>query len=524
MRARCGSLVLAAVVLAPAQLHGQWFDAQFPRRWELQVGLTGQNITVDERFLADGSSQPLSDMFSAVLDARLVPPLDSLDVALAGLFPSLALPDPEPSTLGPLEYDVLFERTRAPISIIFAPTRWLAAFAVVPIVKGKSFAGAQLDTLAANAGSQASAFGGDPDAFFTELGTGIATLESMVAADTLPPDLQAEAEALVADARAIEVGLLDLSELSYVPSDSGANGVALAGYYEGVQSGFDGFAVPLPTLELARPIDVAAAAALTSGSEFGIEVPVARSSGIKLGDIEVGISIQPLNTFRRRPGEDRPLLPLRARVDALWRFATGTPPAAEHLFDVGTGDGQPDLEVRGTLDVGIGSRFWLSLFAGYNMQLEAEVERLVTSRELPIQRGAYTALVNWDPGDVVTLAAVPRFNFTRNITFSFLWVLTRRGADTIEPIDPVPGDAAFEPSDLEEGSEYSARSIGFAARFSSTEWSGDRRAGIPVEVELRYRNTRRGDDGFTPRENIWEVSLRLYRLLFGRKESGAAPD
>jgi hypothetical protein len=258
---------------------------------------------------------------------------------------------------------------------------------------------------------------------------------------------------------------------------------------------------------------------LTSGPEFGIEVPEDRVTGIKFGDIEAGISLQPLNTFRRRPDGSRPIFSLRTRFDALWRFATGAPPQAQHLFDVGTGDGQSDLELRGTLDVGFGSRFWLSVFAGYNIQMEAEVERLVTSRELPIQRGAYTALVNWDPGDVLTLAAVPRFNFTRNITFSFLYLRVHRGADFVRRVDPVPGDATFLPADLEEGTEYTARSLGFAARFSSTDWSGDRRDGIPVEVELRYRNTTRAEDGFAPKHNVWEVSVRLYRLLLGRKKS-----
>jgi hypothetical protein len=517
-RGLCGGLALAGALLLPAGLDAQWFDAQLPRRGELQVGLAGQSITVDHRFTPDGTLQPLTEMFTAEPDLQLVVPLDSLDLTLTDLFPTLGLADPEASTLGPLQYDVLFERTRIPISISFAPTRWLAVFTVVPIVKGVAQRGEQIDTLVTNSGSQASAFDGNPDAFFAGLGAGIAALESVVAADTLPPDLQAEAQALLADARAIETGLLDLNALSYMPTNSGSNGTALVGFYETVRGGFEGFELALPALALAHPIDAEAAKLLTSGPEFGIEAPEPRSSGVKLGDIEAGISLQPLNTFRRRPDGSRPTFSLRARFDALWRFATGTPPLAQHLFDVGTGDGQSDMELRGTFDVGFGSRFWLSVFAGYNIQMEGEVERLVTSRELPIQPGAYTALLTWDPGDVLTLAAVPRFNFTRNITFSFLYLHVHRGADIVRPLDPVPGDAAFVPADLEEGTEYTARSMGFAARFSSTEWSGDRRDGIPVEVELRYRNTSKAEDGFAPKGSIWEVSVRLYRLLLGRKK------
>lgn len=510
-------MALVAALLVPGQLDAQWFDAQFPRPGELQVGLMGHNITLDRRFTPAGAVQPLTEMFTAFPDSQLVAPLDSLDLALSDLFPSLELADPERNSVGPLRYDVLFERTRAPISVTFAPTRWLAVFTVVPLVKGVSYGGEFIDTLVANAGPQSSAFGGDPNSFFAGLDAAITALDSMVAADTLPPDLQAEAEALVTDARAIEAGLLDLNELSYVPTASGSNGTALAGFYEAVRSGFEGFELALPTLALASPVDEATAMAVTSGPEFGIELPEGRSSGIKFGDIEAGISLQPLNTFRRRPDGSRPLLSLRTRFDALWRFATGTPPQAQHLFDVGTGDGQPDLELRGALDLGLGSRFWLSVFAGYNIQMEAELERLVTSPARPIQPGAYAALVRWDPGDVLTLAAVPRFNLTRHITFSFLYLHVHRGADIVRGVDALPGDAAFVPADLEQGTEYTARSLGFAARLSSTDWSGDRRDGIPVEVELRYRNTTRGEDGFTPKASIWEVSVRLYSLLFGRK-------
>ncbi len=511
-----GGLVLATVLLAPTRLGAQWFDAQLPRRGELQVGISGQNITADERFLIDGSRQPLNEMFALELDPRLVPALDTLDAALAALFPTLGLPAPELSTLGPLEYEVLFERTRVPISIAFAPTRWLAVFTVVPIVKARSFVAAELDSLAASAGSTASAFGGNADAFFAGLAGGINALESMVAADTLAPDDRAEAEALLAEARLLESGLLGLGGLTYTPTDSSANGAALAGLYTDLRGGFAGFEVELPELSLARALDAEAATALTSGPAYGIEPPASRSTGIKLGDIEAGISVQPFNTFRRPPGAARPSFPIRARLDALLRFATGSPPVAGHVMDPGAGDGQPDLEVRGAFDLGLGARFWLSLFAGYNLQLEAEVERLITSRESPIQPGAYTALVSWDPGDVLTLAALPRFNLTRHITFSFLYLITHHGADRVEPVDSAPEGPAFEPSDLEEGTEFSARTLGFAARYSATEWAGDRRRGIPVEVELRYRNTNRAVDGFTPRQNIWEVSVRLYRQLFWR--------
>ncbi len=508
--------VLVAITLgsifAVGELNAQWLDAQLPRGGELQVGLAGKNITQATRFRADGSAEPLSSVYAIELDARLVPALDSLDAVLGGLFPALGLPAPAPSTLGPVRYDVLLERTRAPLSLTFGVTDWLAVFAVVPIVKGKAFVGARLDSFAASAGASGTAFGGVD--FFNDLAGGIAALDSIVSAGTLPPDEQAEAESLLAGARVLESGLTELSQSSYAPTDSSEAGRQLRQFYAELRTGFFGFDVALPSLTLARALDPTQATALSSGPQFGIESPRNRSSGIKFGDIEVGLSLQPINSFRKRPEAPRARFPLRLRLDALWRFASGDAPEADQLMDLGTGEGQPDLEFRSTLDVGLGSRVWISLFGGYNIQREADITRLITDPESPIQLGAYTTLIRWDPGDVLTLAAAPRFNFTRNVTFSGLFMVRRRDRDVVTPLNAINPDAAFVPAEIERGTKYSARSIGFAARYASTDWSGDRRIGIPVEVELTYLRTTSARDGLVPKESIWQVALRYYAGVF----------
>jgi hypothetical protein len=503
-------LAAAALLCGPAALEGQWIDAEMPRRGELQIALSGQNLSVDQWFTSDGTLQPLSSLYSAVLDSRLVAPLDSLDGVLADFYPALGLTAPDPSSLGLVEYDVLLERTHAPISLRFSPLDWLAAFTVVPLVRGQSFVGLQLDSATAAAGRVELAFGGD---LLPGLGTGIAELEAIIAADTLPPDRQAQATSLLSNARTMEGGLLELQQQQYVPTDSSAAGRDLAGFYDQMQSDFQSFDVTVPGLELSQPITSQEAAALTSGQEFGIDPIEERDTGIKFGDIELGLSLQPLNTFRPPADRPRPTFPVRARFDALYRFPTGTPPTPERITDVGTGDGQPDIELRGTLDVGLGSRFWLTAYAGYNMQLAADVRRLITSPLAPIQPGAYIATVNWDPGDVLTLIAAPRFNFTQVITFSGLFVLTRRGRDQVEPVDPIDPGAPFVPSDLEVGTEYDAFSVGFSARYATTNWTGARRSSFPVDVELTHLKTKSASGGIAPQRNIWQVSVRFY--VFG---------
>ena len=76
------------------------------------------------------------------------------------------------------------------------------------------------------------------------------------------------------------------------------------------------------------------------------------------------------------------------------------------------------------------------------------------------------------------------------------------------------GVKALDGVDLEVGTEWNARSLGFSARFSSMNWSGDRRSGMPIEVELSYLHTTSGSDGFVPEQNIWQVGLRYYQRIF----------
>lgn len=505
-------LLLSATLLSPAPADAQWADAQLPDRGELQLGLAFRTTDVDRLFGFDGNLIPSSSLFSARLDPRLAPELTSLDAALDSLFNALGQPTADTSDLGIIRYDVLIERSRVPFTVTVGVTDWLAAFVEAPLVQGKSFVAPVFDSLAAGAGAAATAFGADPNATFAALGAGIAQLEAIAAADTLPPDKQVEAESLIATARTLESGLQGLRTQTYVPTDSSANGRRLIQSYEGVRSGFAAFSVNLPTLSLARPITAEEAVALSSGPGFGIDAPEGRDSGIKLGDLELGISLQPINTFRQRAGRKRPTFPLRARLDALWRFPTGTSPAANLIADPGTGDGQADLEFRATLDAGFGRRLWLSVYGSYTIQMETALERLITAPEAPIQPGAFIARVNWDPGDVLTLLLAPRFNLTRVITFSGLFKLTHHGRDAVGFAGPAPADGGpFDPSDLERGTEYTASSLGVTIRYSTTEWAGDRRPSLPVEVEMRYLTTLSARDGLVPKRNVWDIAARFYQ-------------
>ena len=505
------ALGLMALIAASAPASAQWLDAQHPRGGELLIGLAGTNGTVDRRFQPDGSTLPLADVLSLEVGSDLYPALDTLQARLPGLFARFNVTAPESSTLGVLKFDVLLERTSAPLTLAFGLTDWLTVFGVAPIVKAESYSGSFIDGATASAAPVGSAFGADATALLGGLEDGIGALQSLLDGGMLSPERQQLAQSLLTDARAMESGLTGLAELQFVPTDSSTAGQQITAAYEAIRAGFAEFEVMLPDLSLGQPDADFAAAAITE-SEFGIVSPHRQTTGIKLGDVEAGLSLQPFDSFRRETAGGGPWLPLRLRLDALWRFPTGSAPVPRRLTDLGTGDGQADLELRSTVDVGFGDRLWLSLFGGYTIQFDAELQRLLTSPEVPIQIGARVATVSWDPGDVLRLAVLPRVNLTRAITFSGIFMLVRHQRDVVTATDSQA--ETFNPADLEEGTEFTAHTLGFAARYSSTDWHGARRSGLPVEVELRYTRTVSARDGFVPQRNTWELGLRYYQSIF----------
>lgn len=502
------TLLPVLLLLLPAGARGQWVDARFPRAGKLQVGFGAEVTDVDGRFGPNGDLQPFLEAFGLPIDTGLAPELGATNSRVDSLFAALELPEPEALTLGTLRFDVLSEHSRFPLNVTWSVTDWLALTGTIPFVLGKAFVGPVLDS--PGAGPTNTAFGGSPDVFFSDLDGTIAELESMIAADTLIADRRSRAEALLEEARTLETGLSGFRDLPYTPTDSGPVGQTLRDRYGEVADGFQEFDLELPELRLAAAEEADSLTGRITEGGFGIEAPETRDSGIRLGDIEVGLGLQPLNTFRLRSDRAPPRVRLRARVDAVWRFASGTPPAANRIFDPGTGDGQPDLEFRSAVDLAVGNRFWISVFGGYTIQFAADTERLFTSPSRPIREGAFVAPVHWDPGDFSWYGAAPRFNLTSVITLSGYFARTSRGADEVRSLSPIPDGAPFTARDVTPGTEYHSSILGFALRYSSTGWAGNRQPGLPVEVEFRYRRTVSGGDGFAPEERRWDVALRWY--------------
>src|SRR5207253_1663741 len=101
---------------------------------------------------------------------------------------------------------------------------------------------------------------------------------------------------------------------------------------------------------------------------------------IALGDIELSVTSQLFNSFGDAPSS---ATKWRGSLAGVIRLGTGHRPRQGRPFDVGTGDGQTDLEVRGAVDMLFRDRL-LTTFAGtYTQQFGSlSYERLPHAPDL----------------------------------------------------------------------------------------------------------------------------------------------
>ena len=247
-------------------------------------------------------------------------------------------------------------------------------------------------------------------------------------------------------------------------------------------------------------------------------------SRIGVGDVEVGVRLKLIDTFRgREAGRLAPAgLNLRTTVAGTYRFGTGRADSPSNLTDVATGDGQNDVEVASLTDLVFGSRGWLSLVARYGRQLADELPVRVPFAGSGTYLPAFTLqTVQRDLGDFVQFEATPRVALGSAIAFEAQYRFRRTQADryagtftvtdTLTGTTAVPLDAAV----LGANSEREEQRVGGAVTYSTYGAHGRRRARIPLELSLGYLRTIGGRGG-APAGGTTRLQLRAFPRLFGR--------
>ena len=239
-----------------------------------------------------------------------------------------------------------------------------------------------------------------------------------------------------------------------------------------------------------------------------------------IGDIEVGAKMLLLDTFGA--AADRGF-PMRAAVGASLRLPTGREDDPDDLFDVPTGDGQADVELRGVMDVGLPARMNASIRGRYTLQLPDRTIARITEDPSDVFPAAYRRQeVERDLGDIIEIDVIPRYSLGNYFSIVGQYLFRRKAEDTYAGRFTIPdeitgiGVVELDAATLarETGATEHRAGLGFTFSLDPAVTAG--RVRRPIAVSYLHSRTVRGAGGNQPKWTLDALQVRVTTGLFGR--------
>ncbi len=515
--------LLPALLLAPcAAAHAQLPLLTAPAG-VLRIELGGGFFPTDQLRI-DGARRALGSRLTiSTVDAAATPMVGNAEASLARVLGRTATP----LTLGSISAIAEQQRGVASLGLAFGITRRLTFSAVVPIVSVRTqlqlrpdAAGASVGLNPADASLGSSAGIAQTTAFFTAFDAALTALSGRIAsgAFTTPTQL-ALAQQTLGQGTTLRDGLFQLladpvGGSPILPTATSTDGTAVIAAITALDATLGGAlagrtisaAPALPSAVLTTS-DLEALVAAPTG--FGVTRPE-DIPPVGLGDVELGLTAEVLR--RGAPG-DATWLGVWARAGA--RLSTGTAPRPDYLLDQGTGDGQPDVEFGGIVELGRG-RFGLRGSAVMTVQLAGTSAEQPATRDQLLRPARSTALFSRNPGDLVTVTAQPFYRIVPHFALTALIQYQRRGTDGLAWADPTQAIAGLDLATLVRGTAANAMRVGLGISFVH---DGRNREGVlkmPVEAGFSIERTVASSAGVVATPLTSRMVLRIYKPIIGR--------
>ena len=501
-------LGVVACVIMPVPAAAQLAPVGVPSG-TLRVELEGSLATFDRQFRNGERENYGATLTSPALGSDRIPLLADADQRIARIInsPGYRL------NLGALTTDALADVGTGFLGLGIGLTNRITIFGRIPLVRSRVQTATGLSSTGADAGLNPGQTG--QQTFFDNFDAAIATLNGKLAAGdyNADPNARALAEATLAEATALRADLFGLladpiTASPVVPTNTSTTGAAVLGRIASLQTtlgsnlsvpGFDAApqlaAAPLGTDGL-RQVLTSSLALRTE------ETPVSFR-----GDAEVGAALTLVDRWdrgSRRGG-------FRTAVSGLVRLPTGVRERSDRPLDLGTGDGQTDIQVDLTTDVGSGL-FGARLAGSYVRQLASDVQlRLAAPGTLVGPERL--AFVRRDPGDILAINVQPFIRLARTFALQVglqHWsrkmdqVSYRSPADTLPGVDPsVVAEAAANATIFSAGMTYSNPG---RLRSGGT--------GLPIDAGWSYERVIRSGKGTVPNAHRVQGKFRVYLGLW----------
>lgn len=485
------------------------------RTWDTRYGLRtdGASIIEEEESLGGDLTDPRG--------VSLFPGIATLEEAIRGLSGDAAWQANVGETTARLDKEV----TRIDLGLHLGVFDWLTLGANLPYVRGRSTLDfAFRPSEGANLGLNP-AFTGAPvlSDLFLSLGDA-AVLANARAAELCGGGggaACAEATALAGRTNGFLNGLLGAYLATpFFPLSGSDAATALQASLAALHA--DLAAAGLPGVDYELPF----AAGAVDGETFA-RIPTDPSLGIdgatlrghpglwQLGDVELSAAVRILEGELRDSASLSPRLAWGLWGGFLVRLGTGLTDDPDVFLDLGSGDGQMDLEGRLQGALRWGSRLDLAGTFRYGRQGSLDLLRRVAPHERFLAPLASTRAVTWTPGAYTLLEVSPRLHLTEALSLSADLIRYHKAEDGFALASVSAEDDEVDLTVLSRETEATVQELAFGLRYSSLGLWRQGRVGTPAEVGLRLVRPLSGAGGQTPKASRVELSISLFRKIWG---------
>ncbi|HVQ48385.1 MAG TPA: hypothetical protein VMS62_16265, partial [Gemmatimonadales bacterium] len=193
----------------------------------------------------------------------------------------------------------------------------------------------------------------------------------------------------------------------------------------------------------------------------------------------------------------------------LVRFPTGLRESPDRPLDLGTGEGQTDIQVDLVTDLGAGA-FGARLTGSYVRQQASDILVRVSSPSQPFVGTDRLAIVRRDPGDVMALGVHPFYRLARTFALTAGLDHWSHGTDVVSyahPELPVPGvDASL----YAEDSKANATMLSVGVTYANPGGLRPGGTGLPVDASWTYERVLRSGGGRVPDSHAIRARLNVY--------------
>lgn len=555
------ALALLPGVVAAQRALGPSDDATVLPRGVLRIGIQPTFGRANERFgngtngRREGTVERLGiDYDIDSLGPARFEPLRALTPALQALTGKTDVA----STLGRLRVDFDASSVTTPLTFEYGVTRRIMIGVMVPYVKTRNEV-----SLIPNPGRNEGTMGINPAlkypgaqaqnlAVFTQLGEAVSRLQVLLASctgSTAPECAAVNADraratqlagsgAAVASAIGSVYGTRAGQGARFAPVEGSALQNDVFARLTSLSADFAGF-LGTPTGRAnwvdARPIGaplmgLADLNTIVGDSAFGIGArPLETVERSHIGDVEVGAKILLYDGLGARPPQrvDYRGFKFRLAVGGVYRRGTAQLDSPDDFADIGTGDGQDDIEGRVFADLLFGRRFWASFVARYGVQQgDNQYLRIASPSSDPFAPLYRRQFVHRDLGDYFAGEFSPRIGITDALMASATYRYAHKDEDSYTgsfPVTNLAGESVtLDASALNAGTSRTEHRLvaGFTYSTMAAWYRG--RSALPLEASYMVGQSLRGT-GNVPKGFTQAIGLRLYARLWGGAESRPLP-